>query len=128
LYFLPEKPDIEMIDKALLELPVNMEISTGNFPPNVVAIDISNSESKSTNGENQFSIEYGPLERKRGPTVRTQERFEVFQRLKLEHSEWSQAKVASEASDVLRESLTAETVRNTYRLMGVDWERGDRIR
>ena len=65
---------------------------------------------------------------KKGPTLRTQERYAVFHQIKKEHPTWSQSKVAMEASPELNESITAETIRNTYRLMGKKWERGDRIR
>jgi hypothetical protein len=66
--------------------------------------------------------------RRLGPTVRTQERGKVFKRLKDKHPEWSQARVALEASEELGEVVTIETVRNTYRAMGWKWERGDRVR
>lgn len=66
--------------------------------------------------------------RKGEPTARTQIRGEVFKRLKTEHPEWSQAKVAVEATEDLGEQATVDTVRNTYRAMGWKWERADRIR
>lgn len=66
--------------------------------------------------------------KKRGPTTRTEIRAKVFRRLKEEHPEWSQAKVAQESFKELGEYVTADTVRNTYRLMGWTWERADRIR
>lgn len=65
---------------------------------------------------------------RRGPTVKTQIRGEVFRRLKQAHPEWSQAAVAIEASEELEENVTADTVRNTYRALGWTWERADRIR
>lgn len=64
----------------------------------------------------------------RGPNVRTQIRFEEFQRIKREHPEWSQTKVAQVASKSLNENVSSDTVRNTYRQMGVPWERADRVR
>ncbi len=66
--------------------------------------------------------------REAGPTTRTRERFEVFRRLKAEHPTWSQDRVAREACEELGEVVFAETVRNTYRLMGEKWPRGDRVR
>ena len=63
-----------------------------------------------------------------GPTLRTQIRGEVFKKLKDQHPEWSQAKVAMEAYEELGEEVTADTVRNTYRALGWKWERADRIR
>ena len=66
--------------------------------------------------------------KRRGPTVRTQARAEVFKKLKDAHPEWSQAKVAMEAERELNEDVTVDTVRNAYRAMGWKWERGDRIR
>lgn len=63
-----------------------------------------------------------------GPTARTQTRGEVFKKLKGKHPEWSQSRVAMEASKELEEVVTADTVRNTYRMMGWKWERADRIR
>ncbi len=66
--------------------------------------------------------------RRRGPTVRTQIRGQVFKELKDKHPEWTQEKVAMEAQDILHESVTADTVRNTYRAMGLKWKRGNRVR
>lgn len=66
--------------------------------------------------------------RQAGPTLRTQLRYQVFSRLKAANPTWSQDRVAAESYDELGEIVTAETVRNTYRLMGKAWERGDRIR
>lgn len=63
-----------------------------------------------------------------GPTETTQIRGQVFKRLKDEHPKWTQTKVAVEAQEILHESVTADTVRNTYRAMGWEWERGDRVR
>jgi hypothetical protein len=65
---------------------------------------------------------------KRGPNVRTQQRFEVFKKLKEKHPGWSQSRVALESLEELGETVTGDTVRNTYRLMGIKWKRGDRIR
>ncbi len=69
-----------------------------------------------------------PAARESGPTLRTQMRFKVFKRLKDDHPTWSQSRVTQEAIPELGEIVDAETVRNTYRAMGVDWERGDRVR
>ena len=66
--------------------------------------------------------------REGGPTVRTQIRAEVFKGLKTEHPTWSQGTVAMKAQDKLGEIVTADTVRNTYRAMGWEWKRADRIR
>jgi hypothetical protein len=66
--------------------------------------------------------------RRRGPTVKTQERAAVFKRLKDEHPAWSQEKVAMEAREELGETVTGETVRNAYKAMGWVWQRADRIR
>ncbi len=62
------------------------------------------------------------------PNLRTQHRFAVFSRLKNEHPSWSQDKVAMESRVELGEIVSAETVRNTYRIMGAQWLRGDRVR
>lgn len=62
------------------------------------------------------------------PNERTQMRYEIFRKLKEQHPTWSQARVAGEASKDLDEQVSADTVRNAYRSMGVKWERGDRIR
>jgi len=65
-----------------------------------------------------------------GPTANTQTRGKVFKRLKDAHPEWSQKRVAIEASkpEELGEVVTSDTVRNVYRAMGWKWERADRIR
>ena len=63
-----------------------------------------------------------------GPNFRTKLRADVFRKLKTAHPTWSQAKVAQEAIGELGEDVTQDTVRNTYRLMGWKWKRGDRIR
>jgi hypothetical protein len=69
-----------------------------------------------------------PAQRDAGPTLRTRERFAIFKQLKDAHPTWSQDRVAREASAELGEVVFAETVRNTYRLMGEKWPRGDRVR
>lgn len=69
-----------------------------------------------------------PKQNPQGPNLRTQERYKVFTDLKAKHPGWSQAKLALEASKELEEQISAETVRNTYRLMGGKWKRSDRIR
>jgi hypothetical protein len=66
--------------------------------------------------------------KRQGPTTRTQVRGEVFKRIKDEHPTWSQSRVAQEACKDLGEVVTDNTVRNTYRLLGWTWERGDRVR
>lgn len=67
--------------------------------------------------------------RKRGPTIKTQERAKVFRRLKDKHPNWSQAKVALEANlDEGVDYYTEDCVRNAYRAMGWTWERADRVR
>ncbi len=76
----------------------------------------------------EFSGSVRVYPKQRGPNARTEIRYEVFNRLKQEHPEWTQAKVALEATDELEEQVTTDTVRNTYRSIGVKWERGDRIR
>jgi len=65
-----------------------------------------------------------------GPTLRIQQRAEVYRRLKEAHPDWSQAKVAMEAAEEDPEcyGLTSDAVRNAYRAMGWKWERADRIR
>lgn len=62
------------------------------------------------------------------PNLRTRLRFEVFFKLKEENPNWTQEKMALESRKLLDEDITAETVRNTYRLMGEKWKRGDRTR
>lgn len=76
--------------------------------------------------------------KQRGPTITTQERAMVFRRLKEEHPEWTQERVAMKACEELKvENLTGDSVRNAYRLMRRaypdqadewTWERADRIR
>ena len=65
----------------------------------------------------------------RGPNRKTIERAEVFKKIKDNHPEWSQYKVAMEArSELDDQHINADTVRNAYRVMGWEWERADRIR
>jgi hypothetical protein len=65
---------------------------------------------------------------KRGPTLKTQERAALYKKLKDQHPEWSQAKLAMEANRVAKEDVhSVYTVRNAYRAMGWKWERGDRV-
>ena len=66
--------------------------------------------------------------RKRGPTVDTQALFDVFSRLKIENPNWTQNKVAIEASEILNQDVNADKVRNTYRTMGIKWPKGNRTR
>jgi len=63
-----------------------------------------------------------------GPTARTQNRYDVFKKIKDAHLTRSQSRVAMESCEELQESVTEDTVRNTYRAMGEKWERADRIR
>jgi hypothetical protein len=70
----------------------------------------------------------GNPSREGGPTAKTQARADVFKRLKDEHPDWTQLHVATKACEELEESVTEDTVRNTYRAMGWKWKRGDRIR
>ncbi len=65
---------------------------------------------------------------RRGPTEKTRIRAEVFKGIKTAHPSWGYDRVAIEASRDLAESVSAETVRNAYRLMGWKWPRADRIR
>ncbi len=65
---------------------------------------------------------------RRGPTEKTRIRAEVFKGIKTAHPSWGYDRVAIEASKELGESVSAETVRNAYRLMGWKWQRADRIR
>lgn len=70
-----------------------------------------------------------PTLKDNNPTIRTQERFKIFEFLKRTHPGWSYERVAIEANlQEKTESYTGETVRNTYKLMGKKWERADRIR
>jgi hypothetical protein len=69
------------------------------------------------------------------PTLKTQERAKVFKKLKDEHPEWGYDTVAMKASEVLKENVTGDTVRNAYRAMRKaygakkwSWERADRVR
>jgi hypothetical protein len=66
--------------------------------------------------------------KKRGPTIKIQERARVCKELKDAHPEWTQEKLAMEAGDRLGEILSAESVRNVYRTMGWKWKRGERTR
>ena len=70
----------------------------------------------------------GKTFRQRDQNLRTQLRAEVFKKLKDENPGWTQEKVAEMSRDILKEEVTANTVRNTYRLMDWKWKRGDRTR
>lgn len=77
------------------------------------------------------SIPEPPLEdtgMPRGPTIKTRERAQVIRKLKDQHPQWTQYKVAQEASKELREIITADAVRYAYRVMGWKWGRADRMR
>ena len=68
--------------------------------------------------------------KKRGPTDNTKIRAGIFKSIKDEHAEWGQTRVAQTA---MKENpwmglISDTTVRNTYRAMGWEWERSDRIR
>jgi hypothetical protein len=64
---------------------------------------------------------------KNGPTLKTQERAKILKEIKDRHLTWSYGKVAMEASKVLGEYITPESVRNDYRAMGWKWKRADRV-
>ena len=64
----------------------------------------------------------------RGPTTKIQDRAEVMRRLKEQHPKWPQYKVAREAGKELGEIVTTDALRYVYRVMGLKWERADRIR
>ena len=67
--------------------------------------------------------------RESGVTIKTQERAQQYKKLKSEHPDWSQAKLAMELN--LRDNVdyhTETTVRTAYRAMGWEWERADRVR
>jgi hypothetical protein len=99
------------------------EMVIGEFPTQGAAVQRQQVSSQESDTQIAKSKTGRP-----GPTVRTQERGKVFKRLKGKHPEWSQARVALEASEELGEVVTIETVRNTYRSLGWEWERGDRVR
>lgn len=66
---------------------------------------------------------------KRGPTLRTQMRAEVFKRLKDAHPDWGYDTVARIAREEIKVTdIGPESVRNAYRSMGWTWERADRVR
>jgi hypothetical protein len=65
---------------------------------------------------------------KNGPTLKTQERAKILKEIKDRHLTWSYGKVAMEASKVLGEYISQDAVRNTYRALGLKWERADRAR
>lgn len=65
---------------------------------------------------------------RRGPTEKVLIRAQVFKRIKDANPGWNTDRVAMEASEELNETLTAESVRNAYRAMGWEWQRGDRVR
>ena len=65
---------------------------------------------------------------KRGPTEKVRLRAECFKRLKDAHPDWGYDTIAQHAADELKDSITGNTVRNTYAAMGWKWERADRVR
>lgn len=67
-------------------------------------------------------------QRESSPTVKTETRFEVFERIKTKNPEFTQEQVAEEAKIELEDNyINGETVRNVYRAMGKQWpERGER--
>ena len=78
----------------------------------------------------KLSVALGVVAKKRGPTYKTIERAGVFKSIKDKHLEWGQnrvAMVAMEENPWLGE-ISGETVRYTYKAMGWEWERSDRIR
>lgn len=75
------------------------------------------------------SVESARGPERRGPTLNTQIRAEVFKKLKDAHREWGYDAVAMHAVNELGESgITGNTVRNAHKAMGWKWERADRIR
>ena len=66
---------------------------------------------------------------KRGPTLKTIERFKMLKRLKELNPAASQTKLAMDANEVEKSSFfTADIVANIYKAMGEKWIRGDRVR
>jgi hypothetical protein len=64
----------------------------------------------------------------RGPTLKILERAKTIKEIKDRHLTWSQPRVAMEASKVLGEYISIDTVRYCYRVMELKWERADRVR
>jgi len=91
-----------------------------SVPPEFLAFVLERGDSEST-------IEQSDS---RGPNIRTIERFRVFEEMKAKNPTYSQSRVAMEVNKqkLLQEIITEDTVRNTYRLMGKKWQRGDRVR
>jgi hypothetical protein len=91
-----------------------------------------NEVSPSTVGDNSIiPVEANPVvinTKARGPTIKTEGNFEEFDRIKKEHPEYTQGKVAEEAEKTLRIIISADTVRTAYKAMKVTWIRGDRAR
>ena len=70
-----------------------------------------------------------PPAQRRGPTDRTQIRFEIFKRIKDADKGLTYDAVAMKANDQEKlDNYTGNTVRSTYRAMHEKWERADRIR
>ena len=65
---------------------------------------------------------------KKGPTLNTQIRAELFKKIKEKHPEWTQYRVALEASKESEEVFSVDNVRNAYTAMGWKWPRADRVR
>jgi len=61
-------------------------------------------------------------------TETVRKRFEVMEQLKREHLDWDQKRLAAGASAQTGEDISEETVRNTYRAMKKQWQRGVRKR
>jgi hypothetical protein len=66
---------------------------------------------------------------KRGPTIQTEIRFEIFKKIKDAHLNYTYDVVAMKANEQEHvENYTGGTVRNTYKAMHEKWVRADRIR
>lgn len=64
----------------------------------------------------------------REPTYKMKMNLKEFKKLKSENPGLTYEGLAIKASETLGVEITAETVRNTYRLCNEIWERGDRTR
>ncbi len=68
-------------------------------------------------------------QRESGPSEQTKMRFTVFKEIKSNNPTWTQEQVAMEAEAILEEyGLSAQDVKNAYRAMGEQWQRGKRTR
>lgn len=61
-----------------------------------------------------------------GPTPLNKKRFDLYERIKKENPELTQAEVATQAGFVDGEKHSVHSVRNTYRMHRVNWDRGAR--